>query len=326
MATLYRNKTSWYVQYQQHGQRHKKKLGKVKDLSKKEALVMVKAKEIELSTGQIILSTGIIFSNFAKSYIDWYATEYPTSYYRAEQIIRQYLVPNFAALPLDAIAPALVEQYKSLRLKSAKTATVTKELRTLKAMINKAIEWGMIKANPIQFVKAPKQLDSKPPHFYTVEELKLIYSASSKAPVWQLYANTGLRRMEGLNLKRKDVGIESIRVLSTDDDRTKSGKWREIPLTENAKEALDQLGKEIYVLPRIRPESLSRAFIIEAGRIGVGGSLHSLRHSYASHLVMAGVPLRTVQKLMGHAHFTTTERYAHLAPGYLHAEGTRINL
>jgi site-specific recombinase XerD len=44
------------------------------------------------------------------------------------------------------------------------------------------------------------------------------------------------------------------------------------------------------------------------------GTVHDLRHTYASHLVLAGVPLRMVQELLGHASIRTTERYSHLAP------------
>jgi site-specific recombinase XerD len=71
------------------------------------------------------------------------------------------------------------------------------------------------------------------------------------------------------------------------------------------------------VLPRVRQERLSRAFDRTLRRADLDGSIHCLRHIYCSHLVSAGVPLRTVQVLAGHASFTTTERYAHLAPGHL---------
>jgi integrase len=129
-----------------------------------------------------------------------------------------------------------------------------------------------------------------------------------------------------LQLRRQDVGQEAIRVLSTESERTKSGRWREIPLTDNAKDALEHLNKDSYILPRIRPDSMSRTFMRCATRAGVGGTLHSLRHTYISHLVMANVPLRVVQVLAGHAHYVTTERYAHLSPGHLQDAGKSINL
>ena len=134
---------------------------------------------------------------------------------------------------------------------------------------------------------------------------------------WQLLANTGLRRGEAQNLNWKDVGKEEIRVLSREDARTKSGKWRIVPVSEGAQEALGGLQGGRRVLPEVAPTSLSRAFERTLHRAEIPGSLHCLRHTYCSHLAMAGVPLRTVQVLAGHSSYKTTERYAHLAPGHL---------
>ena len=81
-----------------------------------------------------------------------------------------------------------------------------------------------------------------------------------------------------------------------------------------------------YVLPRVHPSSLSRAAIRDARRAGLDGSLHTLRHTYVSHLVRAGVPLRTVQLYAGHAHYSTTEGYAYLIPGTTPAAVTALAL
>ncbi len=327
MATYYEYKGSWYLQWRENGKRVKEWVGRVKETPERQVRIKLQAKELELSTGQRILPTGLIFRNFAEDYLQWYATEYPASHERVDQIVDQHLLPFFGDSPIDAIAPFRVEQYKAERLKKVKAGSVVKELRTLKAMINRAVEWDLITRNPVARVKPPQELDSKPPHYYTVEELVKLYEISSRAPVWRLYANTGMRRMEGLNLKKADVGSDAIRVLSTEEGRTKSRKWREIPMTEGARQALDEIKPDgSFVIPRIRPESLSRAFLQDVATAKMGGSLHSLRHTYISHLVMAGVPLRTVQILAGHAHFSTTEKYAHLAPGHLRDAGLRISL
>jgi site-specific recombinase XerD len=62
------------------------------------------------------------------------------------------------------------------------------------------------------------------------------------------------------------------------------------------------------------PDTLGDWFTEDARSIGLGGTLHRLRHTFCAHLVMAGVPLRRVQLLAGHADYKTTEQYAHLAP------------
>ena len=164
-----------------------------------------------------------------------------------------------------------------------------------------------------------------------------------RAWVWKLYANTGMRRAEGLDLTWAMVGKKDIRILSRDDDpdemeqrasgtsgATKSRNWRFVPLNDAAREALDELKQQTYetgmVIPQVDKNVLSRSFRKDIARAGLVGTLHWLRHTYVSHLVMNGVPLRTVQVLAGHSSYAVTERYAHLAPGYMHDTASRISL
>lgn len=98
-----------------------------------------------------------------------------------------------------------------------------------------------------------------------------------------------------------------------------------MPLSEDAKEALRSLGtrfKKGYVfgpggVRRLTTGEIQYPLILasqkaEMPRVG----WHVLRHTFASQLVMKGVPLRVVQEWMGHTTITMTERYAHLAPGF----------
>jgi integrase len=93
--------------------------------------------------------------------------------------------------------------------------------------------------------------------------------------------------------------------------RTKSGKWREIPLNAAAEASLMRTARSDRAC---HPDTLGDWFAEDAKSIGVGGTLHRLRHTFCAHLVMGGVPLRRVQLLAGHADYKTTEMYAHLAP------------
>jgi site-specific recombinase XerD len=91
-----------------------------------------------------------------------------------------------------------------------------------------------------------------------------------------------------------------------------------VPLSDGAQEALQALEPLTkasgYVIPQVHPDALTAAFRRHLERAGLPGHLHCLRHTFCAALVSAGVPLRTVQVLAGHASITTTERYAHLAP------------
>lgn len=344
MATLRKIDGSWTIDWRDPGgRRHRKALGRVADLPERDARRILKQKNLELTTGFGLLNPPRVqtFGQFAPDYLLWHAAEFPASHYRIKQIVEQHLLPEFEYIALDAFNPRDVDAWKHSRLAPRedrpKAETVGKELRTLKAMLAKAVEWNVIARHPIPHVAAPLALDSKPPRFFTAQELQQIYAACGisvngaraeplHAAIWRLYANTGLRRNEGLILRRAWIGREAMKILSSNEARTKSGKWREIPLTNGALAALEQLPRDDYVLPRVHPASLSRACIHDIRRAGLDGSLHTLRHTYISHLVMAGVPLRTIQTLAGHSTIAVTERYAHLTPEHLMLAGRSISL
>lgn len=298
----------WY----ENGKQKSKSLGRI---NKREAETIKSGLEYELRHGNTSFRS-FLFPDYASEYLRWYEREYPDSYYRARQIVVQHLRPFFEFTFIEDISGAMVRDYRALRT-GIKNATYNKELRTLKAMLNKAVEWEYLEKNPIGHIKGVKELDSKPPHFYTPADLVQIYDQSTEfAARWQFLANTGLRRTEAIQLSlKKDVGSEAIRVLSSAENRTKSGKWREIPIFDGAKEALEAMNGESVLFEGIHPDSISRSFRRTVRSCGLGGSLHSLRHTFCSHLVMANVPLRQVQAWAGHANSATTERYAHLIPG-----------
>jgi len=139
----------------------------------------------------------------------------------------------------------------------------------------------------------------------------------------------GLRQGELLALRREDVDLVAGRLVVRQAvacgvvGSTKSRKNRETPLSRDAVRTLkahrhlrgplvfcdrdgEMLTKGVCKWPLWR--ACKRA---ELRRIG----WHVLRHSFASHLAMRGVPLKAVQELMGHATIEMTMRYAHLSPG-----------
>lgn len=327
MATLYFRGQSWYLNWSEGGIQRRKSLGRI---SAVDAEILRKAKELELATGRQVFVPSARFEDHLGRYLTWHRTEYPDSHYRVKQIADQHF-GKFCGKALSQISSVDVEAWKIERMTRVSRESVAKELRTLHAVFEKAIEWksGMIE-NAARYVEPPKNLKSEPMQWYTRGQLQKLYKCLHGA-TWRLLANTGMRRSEARQLRWSQIdrtrGV--IMVLSSELERTKSGRWREIPLSDGARKALRQLRKsqiKLHVLPRITAPSLSRAFLKDAARLGLPGSLHSLRHTYAAHLVMAGVPLRTVQVLMGHASFKTTERYAHLAPDHLRDQASKVSL
>lgn len=90
------------------------------------------------------------------------------------------------------------------------------------------------------------------------------------------------------------------------------GNGGRFPSTAYAKRALRHLSDPLVTAHK---DTVSDWFKKDSDLAGIGGHLHRLRHTFCAHMVIAGVPLRRVQLLAGHADYATTEKYyAHLSP------------
>lgn len=315
MATLYQRGKSWYLSWAEGGRQVRQSLGPI---TPREAEAIRSAKEAELKHGVRILPRLQTLQAFMEFYQDWYAAEHPTT---ADKLRRErkLILEHFGHRAIDTIRPAEIELWKAEQLKRRAPETVGKEIRRFKAALRRGVNWGEIDTNPFAAVSAPRGVRSVAVRFYTVGDIGKL-TKTRRGPLWRFLACTGLRRGEAVRVvQSRDVladGVQTvIRVESTPDatgkGRTKSGLWREIPLNAAAEASLMELPDRIAP---VHPDTLGDWFAEDAKTAGVGGSLHRLRHTFCAHLVMAGVPLRRVQLLAGHADYKTTEMYAHLTP------------
>jgi integrase len=315
MATLYQRGKSWYLSWSEGGDHFRRSLGPVEA---REAERIRSAKEAELKHGVRILPRLPLLRDFMDYYAEWYKAEHPTTH---KQLLKEIkpLLAAFGHRPIDTIKPVELETWKAERLKTHARETVGKELRRFKAACNRGMEWEVLDAHPFKSVKAPRGVRSVAVKFYTVRQVGLL-AQTRRGPLWRFLACTGLRRGEAVRVvQSRDVVADGartvIRVESVPDEsgvgRTKSGEWREIPLNAAAEASLMELPDRIAP---VHPDTLGDWFREDADAIGLGGTLHRLRHTFCAHLVMGGVPLRRVQLLAGHADYKTTEMYAHLAP------------
>jgi integrase len=193
-----------------------------------------------------------------------------------------------------------------------------------------AVEWGRLRALPqVGFLRVKKpEID-----FFTFDEAAQLLAATDPGP-WRVMIlcglRAGLRQGELLELRWEDVdlvkGVLRIRRAIYDGvvDVPKGGRSREVPMSDELRAGFRELPSRSacgLVWPGIAGANLSKGeckwplwrACKRAGLRRVGW--HALRHTFASHLVMRGVPLKAVQELLGHEDITTTMRYAHLAPG-----------
>lgn len=240
--------------------------------------------------------------------------------------------PHFRGKTLDEIKPSNVEDYKVEERTEHGIHQADYSLRRLRRLFNLCIGWELCEKNPVNGGKVkfyhPKGLRDR---YITPEEEALILDHAAPRLRWAIVfsIHTGLRQNELLALTWNDFNakVGHFGEIKVRGDVAKDREDRHIPLTATAKAALDSLPRALKGEARIFAtlgncrENLNKLWYaaLEASEVNEGApksrriTWHTLRHTYASRLVMAGVDLATVQKLMGHASITTTMRYAHLA-------------
>lgn len=271
----------------------------------------------------------------------------PRTYESYELHITKHLIPALGHVALGQLHPLDIERYKEAKLKELAPRTVDAQLTTLSQALKKAVQHRLISSNPADVVERPRYKAVK----YTVlepEELDLLLSVAKNYtifPIVYLAANSGMRLGELVGLEWKHVDLdEKVIHVRQQCQRVpgeglvmrppKSKRPRTIPVDDDVIEILLQYKQgDKYVFSPLGttrhydPSTVDRAF----GRIAVRANkelakqlgvdkvdtytsfrIHDLRHTYATHLLLAGVPLTVVQEILGHEQASTTANiYTH---------------
>jgi site-specific recombinase XerD len=290
--------------------------------------------QVKIAQGKIGIEEPkkVPFREFALEYGEYCrVNKAANSYQRDMGTIDLQLIPFFGGRHLHTIATIEIERYKAEKLDKVKPEALNRELSTIKHLFSKAIEWKYIKEDPARQVKKIRGPKSLPRFIESKEEVeKLLDACLEHSPeIYPLVVTTlhaGMRRAELLNLRWEDVdfGRGTLTVSSREGWHTKNYESRTMPLHEEVRRILGPIKTaKGYVFCRPDGSKLRECFVRKrldkvAKAADVGHlSLHVLRHTFASHLIMSGVDLPTVQRLMGHKDIKTTMRYAHLAPDHL---------
>ena len=215
--------------------------------------------------------------------------------------------------------------------------TVNMEVATLRAMLNKGVEWKRIGSNPIAGIKPlPDDSPRKQRRALTLEEVAALFKAAPSwfIPMLRLFATTGVRHDELVKLLFSDIDFDG-RTLTVRAAVAKNGKAREIPLDDSAYDLLADLQREsksrapipgktplskfsashVFVtkLNTPRKNNLLRAFYVVCKRAGIedgrpGGSvdLHSLRVTFTTLALENGASPKAVQSILGHSTLALT--------------------
>jgi len=313
---VYKRGTTWYIDYYAGYKRRREKIGP----SKRQAEVVLKKRMVQVAENRFLeveKCEKIKFEKMTELYLENYSKPNKKSSRRDVTSINN-LKPFFAGKYLHEITPLDMEKYKRGRHGQVSNATVNREVACLKHIFTKAIEWGIVQKNPGKKVKLLRERNTRL-RYLEEREIRRLHDACAEhlKPIVIMALNTGMRKEEILSLKRKDVDFRS-RIISILD--TKNGESREIPMNDIVYKTLLAIRRadSPWVFCKKNGErygNIRKAFEGARKRAGIADfRFHDLRHTFASHLVMAGVDLRTVQELLGHKSFEMTLRYAHLSP------------
>ena len=212
----------------------------------------------------------------------------------------------------------------------AAPATVARKLAAIRGLYGFLVRTERAGQNPAELVSSPKRGEKLPQVLSSAQMRTLLESIPARSPLQlrdramlELAYSCGLRCEEIVNLERDSIDFESeqLRVLG------KGSKERILPVGEPAQQALRRyLDRGRHALATDPRESA--LFLSKSGRrlsnsdvtrrlglwtreaaMAAGVSPHSLRHSFATHLLEGGADLRTIQELLGHASISTTQVY-----------------
>lgn len=273
---------------------------------------------------------------------------------RYRQTARYALRPVLAALGrLDArqLTQAQVARLRNRLSERLRPNTVRAALRPLGAALTWAVAQGLLPAHPMRGLELPRREQSL--EYLAHDEVQRLLMQAEQAArsggprEWSLLVGIslalycGLRRGEIFGLRWQDLSLDARRltVARSHDRLPKSGKARHLPIPAEllpllrewqgrCPETVERLLCPVlyngrWQLAKKAPAGLVR--LMAAAKLRRPASpWHALRHTFASHFIMAGGNILTLQRLLGHAEVQTTQLYAHLAPDFLAGELDRL--
>jgi len=333
----------WYVDYRVKGQRVRKRIGS----SKKLAELALKDIEVKLAKNELGFlpkdsDLDRLFQEFPKYCKSHHAPSTIKRYKAILDNFKRYLLRYPHITKISHLNVKFFDDYIGFRKgEGALPKTINIEIQTIKLMFNLAIKWGYCRDNPldqIKLLKVPKKIH---PRFLNADECEKLLNACDEwlYSIFYTFLQTGMRKSELENLTWNDVDFKrrKIKVLFKDDWSPKTSE-REIPINDALLNLLQKHKSETwtrkcqYVFQRnghkIEPNYLRKRLIPLTRKCGFPDvtKIHTLRHTFASHLVMNGVDLPTVKKLLGHSDIATTMIYSHLSQEHVEKAVEKLKL
>lgn len=257
--------------------------------------------------------------------------------YRSD--LKNHLVPNFGYTGIGFISSKQVSELVSkMKNKNLSNRTINKAVTLLKTILNDAVKWEYLNKNPIYGFPELK-VQERTDHYLSELEIRRLLIASYNSsinPILLTALNSGMRLGEILGLQFDMIDMERGHIHVTRTltrkgikEETKTSKKRIIPMNQTLKNLFVDLFKSqkspTWVFARENGSYFDvnhisqREFkkVLIKANIASSFRFHDLRHTYASHFVMKGGDIFTLQKILGHSKIEMTQRYSHLSQSYL---------
>lgn len=238
-------------------------------------------------------------------------------------------------LRVDEVEGLMIRGYLGYLHKRNKKVTIARKISVLRSFFRYLVKHDIIYDNPADLILTPKQ-ETVIPIYLTVDDMfRLLDSLKTNSlsglrnrAIFETLYSSGIRISElvGLNVFDIDVTEYVIRILG------KGNRERIVPIGKKAVDAIKAYRERLQTEEGIHPDkngplflnmnndrltTRSIARILEKAAKECGLSIpvspHSLRHTFATHMLDAGADLRVVQELLGHKSLSTTQKYTHVS-------------
>jgi integrase len=315
----------WVYQYRHRGRTRRLRLGPFPGVSLPQARAKAAELAVQVAAGEDPAEEGRqrdeapTLAELSERYLEQHARPHkrPSSAAEDERLLAKYVLPKLGTLHIDAVSRKDVAR---LHAELAETPTQANRVKSLLSkLFALAEEWDERPpgSNPTRGVRSYRE--RRVERLLSEAELAHLGDALRKAEAGnqfgvaalRLVLLLGARKSEVFDLTWHEVDFAA-RCIRLGAERCKEAKPKSLPLSPPALEVLSKLPRDgERVFPPLNVYALWYAVRREAGLSDL--RIHDLRHAHASTGAIAGVPLLTIGRLLGHSQVTTTSRYAHLS-------------
>lgn len=244
-------------------------------------------------------------------------------------------VPHNGTVGPGHVTAVMIRGYLGYLHQKNQKSSIARKLSTLRSFYKFLVKQGMVESNPVEGILTPRREKNLPVHLSVDAVFRLLDSietdsvrAARNRAIFETLYSCGIRVSElaGMNVHDLDAASGTLKVLG------KGGKERRVPIGRNALESIGAY-RRMLAAPngtepapngplflnlrgqRLTPRSIARILKTIATACGIltPVSPHTLRHTFATHLLDAGADLRSVQELLGHQNLSTTQKYTHVS-------------